>query len=732
MLKSFFVTDRLPSKIELTFLFWTDTFKITRVIDAWIKKFSSEFIPETKDTLACSDWTIIIWWMEVTNEIIKRIWIWRDTFLRSVFAKQKDVEVLSWMAQDRKKLINSILWLDKIENSITILKQEEKEKTSYLNFIKVRLSEINIEELKLLKNEKNTECEGIKKSLKEKETKLKEINDKLINVKWIYDIEDKKREECNKATSSLDFFKKSILDLKKQNENIKNTLKEIDIKEKYLEENKFILEKEKKLNEELNKLLETKNLFKQKNDFEKNLKINLEKLDFLEKELNTFLSLDIVKLITQKEKQKEEEEKKNNILFEEKINLENNITYLRNEYEELKKEFDEIKKLSSNATCPTCLRPLEEHYPNLLKIYEEKLLTKATEGKSKKEILQKKEKEFLEFKQSFELLKKEISLLQEKEKKFIQLSEQKILKNNEIKEITEKLKDFWEIKYDEEIFFKLENEHKEIKILYDEYKKIEWEVRNKPKLELDLKEIIKKEEESLVQIKEKEEFLKNLNFDEKKYLEIKEEYFSINLILKSKNEEINSLNITKSKLDYELKEITTKIDNFKNDSENIKNIIDEVDYIKLKITILSDYIIYLLTYLKPRIEDLASDYFGVITDNKYNYITLDNEYNILIDNKNIDLFSWGERDLANLCLRLSLGQNLSLNRGNPINFLILDEVLWSQDKERQQNILINLKKLENKFSQIILISHLEEIKDLATNLIEVKQISKEESSVIYY
>jgi DNA repair exonuclease SbcCD ATPase subunit len=133
--------------------------------------------------------------------------------------------------------------------------------------------------------------------------------------------------------------------------------------------------------------------------------------------------------------------------------------------------------------------------------------------------------------------------------------------------------------------------------------------------------------------------LKNLNFDEKKYLEIKEEYFSINLILKSKNEEINSLNITKSKLDYELKEITTKIDNFKNDSENIKNIIDEVDYIKLKITILSDYIIYLLTYLKPRIEDLASDYFGVITDNKYNYITLDNEYNILIDNKNIDLFS---------------------------------------------------------------------------------------------
>jgi exonuclease SbcC len=62
----------------------------------------------------------------------------------------------------------------------------------------------------------------------------------------------------------------------------------------------------------------------------------------------------------------------------------------------------------------------------------------------------------------------------------------------------------------------------------------------------------------------------------------------------------------------------------------------------------------------------------------------------------------------------------------------LDEVLASQDRERQQNILINLKKLENKFSQIILVSHLEEIKDLATNLIEIKIISKDESTVNYY
>jgi hypothetical protein len=189
------------------------------------------------------------------------------------------------------------------------------------------------------------------------------------------------------------------------------------------------------------------------------------------------------------------------------------------------------------------------------------------------------------------------------------------------------------------LYLNVENEYKEVKKLYLEYLKIEGEVRNKGKLQNDLEENSKKEIILLSQVKEKEEFLKDLNFDEKKYLEIKEEYFSIYTLLKSKNEEINSLNVTKSRIDYELKEIITQIDNFKKDSESIKIIIDEIDYLKLKITILSDYIIYLLNYLKPRIEDLASEYFSIITDNKYNYITLDSEYNILIDSKNIDLFS---------------------------------------------------------------------------------------------
>jgi hypothetical protein len=52
---------------------------------------------------------------------------------------------------------------------------------------------------------------------------------------------------------------------------------------------------------------------------------------------------------------------------------------LRKEYDELKKELENVKSLSKDATCPTCLRPLESHFPTMLKLYEDKLLEKANE-----------------------------------------------------------------------------------------------------------------------------------------------------------------------------------------------------------------------------------------------------------------------------------------------------------------------------------------------------------------
>jgi hypothetical protein len=54
-----------------------------------------------------------------------------------------------------------------------------------------------------------------------------------------------------------------------------------------------------------------------------------------------------------------------------------------------------------------------------------------------------------------------------------------------------------------------------------------------------------------------------------------------------------------------------------------------------------------------------------MTDFKYTQISIDDDYNIKIDWKIIDLYSGGEQDLANLCLRLALWQNIGSGRNEP-------------------------------------------------------------------
>ena len=75
-------------------------------------------------------------------------------------------------------------------------------------------------------------------------------------------------------------------------------------------------------------------------------------------------------------------------------------------------------------------------------------------------------------------------------------------------------------------------------------------------------------------------------------------------------------------------------------------------------------------------------------------------------------FSGGEQDLANLCLRLAIADWVSKERNVDLGFVILDEVFGSQDEERRQRLLSELRALSNRFRQMLVITHLPEIAEL--------------------
>ncbi|MFP4546005.1 MAG: SbcC/MukB-like Walker B domain-containing protein, partial [Methanomassiliicoccales archaeon] len=127
----------------------------------------------------------------------------------------------------------------------------------------------------------------------------------------------------------------------------------------------------------------------------------------------------------------------------------------------------------------------------------------------------------------------------------------------------------------------------------------------------------------------------------------------------------------------------------------------------------------------PALGERSTSLFVEMTDARYQGIELDEDYRIHVydsgERYEIDRFSGGEGDLANLCLRLAISRVISDRSGSPVNFLVLDEIFGSQDRQRKRNIMRTLNSLSRQFRQIVLITHIDDLKEFMENVVYVRE-----------
>ena len=142
---------------------------------------------------------------------------------------------------------------------------------------------------------------------------------------------------------------------------------------------------------------------------------------------------------------------------------------------------------------------------------------------------------------------------------------------------------------------------------------------------------------------------------------------------------------------------------------------------------------HLIARIRPTLADLAGGLFSEMTDGKYSLVELDENYDLRVMDGGqffgVERFSGGEKDLANLCLRLAISLALTDSAGLSRSFVILDEVFGSQDSERKGLIIKALGNLKNRFPQILLITHIEELRDQVEELFEVRPTGRGYSEV---
>lgn len=117
--------------------------------------------------------------------------------------------------------------------------------------------------------------------------------------------------------------------------------------------------------------------------------------------------------------------------------------------------------------------------------------------------------------------------------------------------------------------------------------------------------------------------------------------------------------------------------------------------------------------LRPELSELASGFLAELTDGRYSELELDDQYNVVVleDGVPKPVISGGEEDLSNLVLRLAISQMIADRSGQSFSLLVLDEVFGSLDEVRRRNVVDLLRRLQDRFEQVILITHIEGVKD---------------------
>jgi exonuclease SbcC len=127
-------------------------------------------------------------------------------------------------------------------------------------------------------------------------------------------------------------------------------------------------------------------------------------------------------------------------------------------------------------------------------------------------------------------------------------------------------------------------------------------------------------------------------------------------------------------------------------------------------------------HLRPEVSELASGFLAELTDGRYSELELDDDYNVVVLEDGIPkpVISGGEEDLANLVLRLAISQMIAERAGQAFSLLVLDEVFGSLDETRRHNVVELLRRLHDRFEQVVVITHIESVREGLDRVITVR------------
>jgi exonuclease SbcC len=660
-----------------------------------------------------------------------------QSFFASVFARQRDLAALSEMRpEERRKAINRLINIDRIDRAREAVRKASNEKQAF-----VQGKESSLKDLDQIQKQAKEQQDAI--ALQEKEAaaekeKVSEIKaEREKRRKELEEIEAV-RDKFNERQKKIETLAERLKNLEAEKMRFKGEIEKIRKAKATLEMLRPVVAKFEKIKNEKEEWDALELRFKRlenKQEMEKRLQTDLKEMNAEEKNWSALVS-ELKKEIEELKElgpEPEELEKQQESFHEQEVTLQGKVEAIRRKLEEIKGHQNKIQELGADSACLVCTRPLGENYDEVMKHFSADVQSFSDDFDEKNKQLQtvrensailrdrlKKSRD--RHRQREKLLSRDLEI-----RKNIETANQKIeKKKRDLKAVEDEIVAIGKVEYKPKIHAEKKKQFEEIGKKREQALALEAQVNRLPELEALLdknSEISGITQGELETVKKHQE---ELNFKEEEFIKCKKQAAQATLKLEQANVRFNEMQQKLALLKQELNILKTEIKHQRTLRKEIDSLKEEIYYFQLLVQYFGEFRLELAGRIRPIIAHRASELLSLTTNSRYSLLELDADYNIAVydgtEAFGIKRYSGGEQDLVSLCLRIAISQVVAeRSGGNPLNFIILDEIFGSQDQERKGLILNALNQLSSQFRQIFIVTHIEDIKDFLPVLIEVKQ-----------
>jgi exonuclease SbcC len=398
--------------------------------------------------------------------------------------------------------------------------------------------------------------------------------------------------------------------------------------------------------------------------------------------------------------------------------------------QKLRAQIESMSEIGPDTVCDRCRRPfgkdlatirehLQRELETLIKTEQDcrhAIQAKLEEGEAQKDRTLQMEGQS---RQHYELTIKKESLLREMQN----LQERLKSLAEDTSRLEARLRELGEVSFDPEQLNEVEKQVTHLDQVNACVQRLEGQVSDLPATKQGVEKAASQLSDLEAQIARLEIERNNIGWDEAEFTRVKQQFTTLQEKLETAREDWrqteSELGIFKKEQQLRLEELS-RLDAVAEELEECRT---DHFYLEKLGGLITDFRKFMIGGIRPRLARLSSDLMAEMSGGKYSFVELDNDYNLRVMDYGqyygIDRFSGGEKDLASLCLRLAISLALTEAAGLDRSFVILDEVFGSQDSDRRELIFQALANLKGRFPQMLLITHLDELKHKVETLVEI-------------